>query len=94
MACPHIEYCPSSTGWCKSEKQDYKECVPFLISRCQNLSDMLTFKDSLIESLQLEVAEQKHQIVQLRNGRIAALTELMNSYRALEVYSPFSQFHL
>lgn len=94
MACPHIEYCPSSTGWCKSERQDYKDCVPFLISRCQNLSDMLSFKDSLIESLQLEVAEQKHQILQLRNERIAALTAIMNSYRTLGIYTPFSQFPL
>lgn len=94
MACPHIEYCPSSTGWCKSERQDYKDCVPFLISRCQNLSDMLSFKDSMIESLQLEIAEQRKQILQLRNGRIADLSHLMNSYRFIGLHSPFSQFPL
>lgn len=84
MACPHIEYCPSSTGY----------CVPFLISRCQNLSDMLSFKDSMIESFQLEIAEQRKQILQLRNGRIEDLGRLMNSYRFIGLHSPFSQFPL
>lgn len=94
MACPHIDYCPSSTGWCKSERQDYRDCVPFLIARCQNLSDMLGFKDSLIESLKLEVAEQRNQIAQLQSSRIVALNELTRVYRSIEIYSRFSQLPL
>lgn len=32
MSCKYKEDCPCCSGWCDSPKQDYEQCVQFLIT--------------------------------------------------------------
>lgn len=32
MSCKFKKECPSATGWCERPKQEYEQCIPFLIS--------------------------------------------------------------
>ena len=32
MSCRYKEECPSCTGWCEGPKQDFSQCIPFLIT--------------------------------------------------------------
>lgn len=46
MACRYIDRCPCASGWCESPRQDYEQCIPFLLTvyereqseleRCEN----------------------------------------------------------
>lgn len=32
MSCKYIDNCPCRSNWCKKQKQDYEQCIPFLIT--------------------------------------------------------------
>lgn len=37
MACKWKEDCPSYSGWCEMDAQDYSSCIPFILSAYENL---------------------------------------------------------
>lgn len=39
MACKYIELCPSASGWCNRNVENFEECIPFLISAAQHAKE-------------------------------------------------------
>lgn len=41
MGCRYKEECPSYSGWCEGEKQDFSRCISFLITAYENVKKEL-----------------------------------------------------
>lgn len=37
MSCKYKDQCPSATGWCEGPRQDFSQCVAFLVSAYETL---------------------------------------------------------
>ena len=51
MACKYINDCPCASGWCESPRQDYENCVQFLISACEQKDEDLECCEDKLEKI-------------------------------------------
>lgn len=55
MSCRYKDICPSYSGWCEGPKQDFSNCVSFLITAYENKRDELQkYKDTGLTPEQVE----------------------------------------
>ena len=62
MSCKYIKECPSATAWCRGEKQEFEECIGFIIRAKQRWEKEAKLQTSAAGELKIKIAEHLEDI--------------------------------
>lgn len=62
MSCKYIKECPTATGWCTGQEQNFEECIPFLIISKESWEKEAKEQTAAAGELKIKLAEHLEEI--------------------------------
>lgn len=78
MSCRYKDICPSYSGWCEGPKQDFSNCVSFLITAYENTKEELQkYKDTGLIPEQLAEMDREYSVL---SREVTSLKERLEAF--------------
>lgn len=88
MSCRYKNICPSYSGWCEGPKQDFSNCVSFLVTAYENIKEELQrYKDTGLTPEQLVEMDREYSVLSLK---VTSLKERLEGF----YNKPIDEIHI